>query len=301
MTICNQWAWKPNDEMKSLKQCLQTLVLCAGGDGNLLFNVGPTPEGIIEPRQVNRLREMGVWLRKYGETIYGTRGGPWKPTKAMASTRTGNTVYVHLLGEARSLTLTGLPKKILHSSLLTGGKPEVSQSANEIKIAVPHREAGEIDTIVALEFEGSVMGLPALSATAKEDAQATASNIFQNNADFEPAMAFDEDPETRWATDQGTGHAWITRNLGRAFVFDGVRIDEAYGKRIQHYEFQIKEGNDWKTVFEGTTVGPGFSRKFPAVTAKEIRLNIRESVEGPTITEIRLDEVKPEPAHSPVK
>ena len=45
MTICNQWAWKPNDKMKSLKQCLQTLIRCAGGDGNLLFNVGPMPDG----------------------------------------------------------------------------------------------------------------------------------------------------------------------------------------------------------------------------------------------------------------
>ena len=53
ITICRQWAWKPNDNMKSLKECLQTLVLCAGGDGNLLFNVGPTPEGLIEPRQVD--------------------------------------------------------------------------------------------------------------------------------------------------------------------------------------------------------------------------------------------------------
>ena len=81
MTICHQWAWKPNDQMKSLKQCLQTLVHCAGGDGNLLFNVGPMPNGEIEARQVERLKEMGAWMKKYGETIYGTRGGPYMPTK----------------------------------------------------------------------------------------------------------------------------------------------------------------------------------------------------------------------------
>ena len=62
MTICQQWAWKPDDEMKSLKECLQTLVARAGGDGNLLFNVGPMPDGRIEPRQVERLTEMGAWL-----------------------------------------------------------------------------------------------------------------------------------------------------------------------------------------------------------------------------------------------
>jgi len=78
MTICRQWAWKPNDQMKSLKQCIQTLVWVVGGDGNLLFNVGPMPDGRIEPRQVERLKEMGDWLKKYGHTIYGTRGGPFK-------------------------------------------------------------------------------------------------------------------------------------------------------------------------------------------------------------------------------
>jgi hypothetical protein len=43
MTICQQWAWKPDDRMKSLEECLHTLLRTAGGDGNLLFNVGPMP------------------------------------------------------------------------------------------------------------------------------------------------------------------------------------------------------------------------------------------------------------------
>ena len=86
MTICNQWAWKPNDTMKSKKQCIQTLLQTVGGDGNLLFNVGPTPEGIIEERQVKRLKEMGDWIKQYNGTIYGTRGGPYMPAKWGAAT-----------------------------------------------------------------------------------------------------------------------------------------------------------------------------------------------------------------------
>jgi alpha-L-fucosidase len=80
MTIARQWAWKPNDEVKSLEQCLHGLIRSAGGDGNLLFNVGPKPDGTIEPLQAQRLKEMGQWLEEYGYTIYGTRGGPFKPT-----------------------------------------------------------------------------------------------------------------------------------------------------------------------------------------------------------------------------
>ncbi|MCP5112981.1 MAG: alpha-L-fucosidase, partial [bacterium] len=72
MTIGDQWAWKPNDRVKSLKVCLQSLIRSAAGDGNLLFNVGPKPDGEIEPLQVERLREMGEWLNHYGDSIYAT-------------------------------------------------------------------------------------------------------------------------------------------------------------------------------------------------------------------------------------
>jgi alpha-L-fucosidase len=183
ITICEQWAWKPNDRMKTLKECLETLVRCAGGDGNLLFNVGPMPDGRIEPRQVERLKEMGAWLGNYGETIYGTRGGPWKPTKSLASTRKGNNVYLHLLGsEGKTITLPNIPKRIIHSSMLTGGTARVQQAANTISIDIgppvahppakgaelllQHQKSqpapAQIDSIVKLELEGSAMDLEPL-------------------------------------------------------------------------------------------------------------------------------------------
>jgi alpha-L-fucosidase len=183
ITICNQWAWKPDDQMKSLQQCLETLIRCAGGDGNLLFNVGPMPDGRIEPRQVKRLQEMGDWLRLYGETIYGTRGGPWKPTKTLASTRKGNTIYVHLLGgNGETVTLPNIPRKIIRSSALTGGTARVEQAADKISIHIDPAEARppehgaellrqqetrrtnqpQIDSIVKLKLDGSAMDLDPL-------------------------------------------------------------------------------------------------------------------------------------------
>ncbi len=55
------------------------MITCAGGDGNLLLNVGPMPTGEIEARQAERLKEMGAWLAKNGASIHGTRGGPFPP------------------------------------------------------------------------------------------------------------------------------------------------------------------------------------------------------------------------------
>ena len=183
ITICNQWAWKPDDQMKSLKECLETLIRCAGGDGNLLFNVGPMPDGRIEPRQVKRLEEMGEWLRKYGQTIYSTRGGPWKPGKSIASTRKGNTVFLHLLGwKGETVTLPNIPRTIISSSALTRGTARVSQVGSKISIRVDPPTARapdhgaellrpqktkpsnqpQIDCIVKLELDGSAMDLDPL-------------------------------------------------------------------------------------------------------------------------------------------
>ena len=183
ITIGKQWAWKPDDQMKPLQECLQTLVCCAGGDGNLLFNVGPMPDGRIEPRQVKRLAEMGEWLRQYGQTIYGTRGGPWKPGKSLASTRKGNSIYLHLLGfNGGTVTLPNIPRTIVRSSVLTGGTAQVHQAGQGITIHVlppiarPPEHGAEwlrppsakksapspIDCIVQLDLDGSAMDLDPL-------------------------------------------------------------------------------------------------------------------------------------------
>jgi len=155
MTLCQQWAWKPDDQMKSLKQCIHTLVRVTGGDGNFLFNVGPMPDGGIEPRQVARLKEMGDWLKKYGENIYGTRGGPFKPTSWLASTHKGNAIYVHILAwPSDTITLPAIPRNILSSSVLTGGSVSVTQTKDGIEISLREADRQELDTIIKLQLDG---------------------------------------------------------------------------------------------------------------------------------------------------
>lgn len=112
ITICRQWAWKPDDKLKSLEECLFTLLKTVGGGGNLLLNVGPMPDGRIESRQAEVLRGIGNWLKKNGESVYGTTGGPWRPCEWMASTRKGNTIYLHLLNNTRDLIDLPFPENV---------------------------------------------------------------------------------------------------------------------------------------------------------------------------------------------
>lgn len=288
ITIAKQWAWKPGDTMKSLEECLQTLVRCAGGDGNLLFNVGPMPDGRIEPRQVERLKEMGAWLKRNGESIYGTRGGPWHPTSKFASTRRGNTVYLHVFKwEHDALELPVLPRAVKSASLLGGGRATALQRGDKLHVSVDPAARVAINTIVKLELDGSAMDVPAIGFTSP--IKATASNVYHTNmADHGPQEAFDGNPSTRWATDAGTKQAWIAREFERPVTISRIRINEAVAERVTKFEFQHRAGDTWKTIFAGEKIGKTFTRTFPPVTAREFRLNILDATNGPTITEIEL-------------
>jgi alpha-L-fucosidase len=287
MTICRQWAWKPNDTMKSLEECLQTLILCAGGDGNLLFNVGPTADGIIEPRQVKRLQEMGEWMKANGETIYSTRGGPWKPTRSVASTRKGRAVYLHVLRwKENTLDLPDIDAGIVSAKLMASGKPVmVERKDGRLWLQVDPADQVPIDTIIELTLDRSAMDLPALDV--QKPVKAAASNVFMKmNNQYGPGFAFDEDHGSRWATDSGTSQAWITIDFEKPRTIAGVRIDEAIEKRVQEFELQYRDGSDWKTILTGTTIGPEFEKRFDPVTTQEFRLQILEAADGPTIYEI---------------
>ena len=155
MTLGTQWSWKPNDTIKSAREVIQILARIVGGDGNLLLNVGPMPDGRIEPRQVEVLRQVGAWLQDNGESIYGTRGGPFKPTPALVSTRKGNVVYVHVLKASREpVRLPPLPKKIVKSQLLTGAAVPVVQDGFRHHPEIPQPDPQNADTIVKLTLDG---------------------------------------------------------------------------------------------------------------------------------------------------
>ncbi len=137
MTIANQWAWKPNDKLKSKKECIQTLLQTVGGDGNLLFNVGPMLDGRIEQRQKERLFEMGDWLKINGEAVYGTRGGPYLPTDAMVSTHKNNKIYLHVFDTSKNELKLSLPKgvKVKKAYFLDGDTAlEVKRTKNTLTI-----------------------------------------------------------------------------------------------------------------------------------------------------------------------
>lgn len=172
-TVGRQWSYKPDDRLRSIEECLRGLVCCAIGDGNFLFNIGPKPDGTIDPSHAARLREMGAFLRQYGESIYGTRGGPFvapdedkrpKGVEGFAlaegrwwggSTHKGRHVYLHILRwPAEEIILPAATRKVTGHRVLTGGEAQVRQGPEGIRVKVSREHRHAVDTIVRLEMEG---------------------------------------------------------------------------------------------------------------------------------------------------
>jgi len=121
-------------------------------------------------------------------------------------------------------------------------------------------------------------------------AKATASNVFQNQAEFGPAMAVDGRSNTRWATDSGVKSAWLEVDLGEPLTFTRAAIKQAFPelKRIRKFAIEYWEDGQWKACCQGGVLGARFAASFRPVTAQRVRLNITEATDGPTIWEFQL-------------
>lgn len=162
-TLAGAWGYQPNQTPKSLKTCVQLLAKVAGRDGNLLLNVGPAPDGQIDPLQSARLREIGEWLAKYGQSIYRTRGGPFLPGDYGTSTHHDKIIYLHVLTWPEGkLTLPAIPARIVKTSVMTGGDAIVNQTDRGIEISLSPSERSDMDTVISLELDRPAAELKAV-------------------------------------------------------------------------------------------------------------------------------------------
>jgi alpha-L-fucosidase len=154
-TINGAWGFNLTDRRyKSTRDLVRYLARAAGMNGNFLLNVGPMPNGKIQPEFVERLRGIGAWLSRYGESIYGTRGGPIPPRPWGVTTRKGDTVYLHVFdwpdGE---LLLPRLGKPVRAARFLKDGRPaKFSETPQGVVVTIPKDAVDEYDTVVALEL-----------------------------------------------------------------------------------------------------------------------------------------------------
>jgi len=73
MTMGNSWSYVPNDIYKPANEIIEKLVDIVSKGGNYLLNIGPSPEGELDPAAYQRLKEVGEWMKINSEAIYSTR------------------------------------------------------------------------------------------------------------------------------------------------------------------------------------------------------------------------------------
>lgn len=120
-TMNGMWGYKVSDtNYKSVDELVELIVRAAAKGSNLLLNIGPQPDGELPAASLERLRGIGDWMRRNGESIYGTQSGEFAGDWGV-STRGQGVVYLHILERAtRSVTIevAGRPKSV---NLLDGG------------------------------------------------------------------------------------------------------------------------------------------------------------------------------------
>jgi alpha-L-fucosidase len=148
---------------KTGKEMIQTMVKIAGRNGNYLLDMAPQPDGRVDDTQKKLFGEIGSWTKIYGESVYGTEGGPYLPLKGdFVSTRKGNKIYLHLLSRQASITLPAFGNKLVSAKLFgTSDKVIFKKENNKFFFSVPVNYKNDNDVIIELTIKGSAgdMGL----------------------------------------------------------------------------------------------------------------------------------------------
>src|SRR5690348_12463378 len=132
---------------------IRSLVEVASRGGNFLLNVGPQPDGTIQPEFQERLRAIGEWLQINGESIYETTYGPVQGIPYARTTAKGNSIFIHVFDwPAGVFELPGLKAKVVSARLLAGGKPlSFRQTETKLQIDVPAQAPDVNASVIALK------------------------------------------------------------------------------------------------------------------------------------------------------
>jgi alpha-L-fucosidase len=163
LTMNDNWGYNRADQnWKSVRDLIRTLVETASKGGNFLLNVGPTAEGVFPGPSLERLAAIGRWMKVNGDSIYGTTAGPFAALPwgraTQKSIEGGNRIYLHIFDWPNDGTLevppfAGEPRAAF---FLSGpGKPlPVERREDGLLIRVPADAPDADDTVIVLEIDG---------------------------------------------------------------------------------------------------------------------------------------------------
>jgi alpha-L-fucosidase len=284
MTMNDTWGYKSKDnKWKSSKEIIQTLIDIVSKGGNYLLNVGPTSEGLVPQPSIERLAEVGKWMKINGEAIYGTSASPFSFLPWGRCTQKGNKLYLHVFEWPKNGKISiPLQNKIVKAYLLYEPSKmlNVEKTATKNTISLPENAPDQIASVVVAELNSAPEVLPLPSA----GKSVNASSVKEGNV---ATNLLDGNPKNSWQPAADDKERWAEVDLGEPIAIGAFSVVEPWhpwNNKGQKLEIQYKSGDKWEVASAVTTNGTGHTTTFTAARARYFRLKIVESKE-PVINE----------------
>jgi alpha-L-fucosidase len=234
MTMNDHWGYNARDKhFKSSAELIRMLVDIASKGGNYLLNVGPTAEGSFPPESIERLRDIGQWMKTNGSSIYDTRASVFGSLPfGRCTVRVGDEhakIYLHVFDwpETNELELPGLANEPQRAYLLAAPDRELAVSKRHatVRIALPERAPDPVCSVVVLEVDGKpvVHKAPEIRAAADEFVRPLTVTIANSSPRFGVRYTLDGAEPTHASALYEHPIVLLSAAIVKARVFDAER------------------------------------------------------------------------------
>ena len=279
MTMNRHWGYNAyDDDWKSSEELIHKLIEICSKGGNFLLNVGPTAQGEFPQPCIERLQDMGAWLKVNGEAIYGTTAGPFNYLSWGAATRKGDLLYLHVTDWPENGKLNvPISSKAVSAALLArpNKKLPIKSEQERIVIDLPSEAPDPVATVIILKLDEEPVAMP----LASKGKSITASS---EQPDHPASNAVDGSGHHIWESADTTEENYLELDLGELTWIHAAGLDEPdrWPRYKQNVRMEAETDNGWTEIFSAKTNGHGLVKKFDPVQAKSVRMYI-ERAEGP--------------------
>jgi alpha-L-fucosidase len=287
MTMNGHWGYNAYDtNWKSSEELVHKLIEICSKGGNFLLNVGPTAEGVFPEACIERLKDIGAWLKVNGESIYGTTGGPFKYLSWGAATRKGDLLYLHVTDWPENGKLNvPLSSRVLSAALLVNPDHPlgISTEAERIVIDLPSDAPDKVASVIILKLGGEPLAMPIASS-------GKAILASSEHPDHPASYAIDGSGHEIWESVDSTGESFLQFDMGEPTMIQAIGMDEPdrWPRYRQNIRLKAKAEGGWVEIFKARTNGHGLVRKFDPIKTTGLRLYVEREEGPPGIAEWQL-------------